>query len=403
MEYRLNTLREKIEVLHRVMAEENVYGIAIDAVDRSLATIDNATDISNHVFNVLPSKYETFKACYKEIHTVCYDYSTKMRVHLTTLPHTVLEANENIGYDLNDAINYINTIKNAAKGDDISSEIRNLKKKIGSVSENVSDLMETISIDIENMESFLIKHFPSIIDNIKKILQGIIPSTASYKKAKDDLLKLKRELEKDIKSQESSVAGAAIGVGITIISSIITFLAVVASGGTALPLCLTGAVGVITTVAGTVGLGFAGKKLVEMKEELEDTINKLAANEKDALVLDNYSEDVKEAENASKTLCDNMNIILQAWNDVNAAFCDILTYIEAYESQITNEQWEALGNALEACNDIIGKINTKVGQMVITEMKYTRNEFSVGMTGTEVTNSLKNVELISYKEYMMAI
>ena len=41
--------------------------------------------------------------------------------------------------------------------------------------------------------------------------------------------------------------------------------------------------------------------------------------------------------------------------------------------------------------------------MVITEMKYTRNEFSVGMTGTEVTNSLKNVELISYKEYMMAI
>ena len=121
------------------------------------------------------------------------------------------------------------------------------------------------------------------------------------------------------------------------------------------------------------------------------------------MVLDNYSEDVKEAENASKTLCDNMNIILQAWNDVNAAFCDILTYIEAYESQITNEQWEALGNALEACNDIIGKINTKVGQMVITEMKYTRNEFSVGMTGTEVTNSLKNVELISYKEYMMAI
>ena len=119
MEYRLNTLREKIEVLHRVMAEENVYGIAIDAVDRSLATIDNATDISNHIFNVLPSKYETFKACYKEIHTVCYDYSTKMRVHLTTLPHTVLEANENIGYDLNDAINYINTIKNAAKGDDI--------------------------------------------------------------------------------------------------------------------------------------------------------------------------------------------------------------------------------------------------------------------------------------------
>ena len=84
-------------------------------------------------------------------------------------------------------------------------------------------------------------------------------------------------------------------------------------------------------------------------------------------------------------------------------YCDILTYIEAYESQITNEQWEALGNALEACNDIIGKINTKVGQMVITEMKYTRNEFSVGMTGTEVTNSLKNVELISYKEYMMAI
>ena len=401
---RIETAMQKLR--KSVGENDNVseYVVAVQALNSSMATIMKNVDISGIVFNTYPQHYSTYQNCQATIVDSCTKYTQNVYSQLVNMPNNIIYSNSMLSICFNNALTATNKIiGNVDEGKEISTEVAIVTGNLKLVETNMKTIIDLLTILLNNLNKLESDEYEKIVEELEKILNSIVIDSGLYLKAKKELENTKKQLEEEIKNQTKSAVASGVTGALVLIAGTIAVISVVASGGTATPIILTGVSGFITLLGPILGVSYSAYNLVNAKKELEKVVTQLSQNETDSLLLEHYKESVKQAKEEMENVKEQLQNIKEAWEDIYGGYMEISNSIEVSYKTIDSEQWEKLADLLKKSVAVIEDINETLDTMKLDEVKYVKADISIGMSEEEVAKVLELAPQLSFIEYMLAI
>lgn len=390
--------------LRRLNEEPTKYAEAVSSLDMSMATIQKQVDLSRLVFNIFPAHYEQYTECCSRIVSHCTTYATQVHSQLESCPSSLLSSNSTLKSYFSAALGNVNSIIAKLENEgDIAADVNALRMNLRAVVNNMKPVIQTLNALLSNLKTLESESFAEIVKDLKDILDDIVIDTLEYNDAKRELELTKAIIENEIKSQTTAAIISGVTGALVIVATVISIIAVIASGGTATGAVLTGVAGFFTLVAPIVGVSLTAPQVTEAQKKLDTTITMLENNAKDTLMLDSYKSDVEKAVAEMDEVFKYLTEIKSTWEEVEAGYNSIEKYIEKSYANMYMEQWAKIQNLLNESIAAISSLDTLLESMRLKKIKYANIKLAVGMTAEEVAEALKSAELVSYIEYMMAI
>lgn len=384
--------------------EPTKYADAVSSLDTSMANIKNQVALSELVFNTFPAHYDKYTNCYSRIVANCTTYSTQVHSQLETCPRSLIKSNSTLqSYFSAALVNVKSIIAKLDNEGDITADVKALGNNLDAVVTNIRPIIQTLNVLLSNIETLESESFAEIMKDLNDILDDIVIDTLEYNNAKRDLELAKKALEDEIKSQMTTAIISGVTGALVIIATAISVIGIIASGGTATGVFLTGLAGAFTLAGPIVGVSLSAPQITVAQQNLDATITMLENNEKDTLMLDSYKSDVEKAAAEMDNVFIYLNVIKSTWEEVEDGYEKIEEYIKKSYVNMHREQWEKLYNLFDESIDVIDSLDTLLESMILKKTKYANIELVIGMTAEEVAEALKSAELVSYIEYMLAI
>ena len=391
--------------LAAIGTENSNYVAAVTAIENTMVTLSQMTMPPKADFANAPQTYDQIAECYGKIQNLAIEFTTKIYSELEHYPEACITSLERIDISLEKAQERVDFILENPEldQDDLSYEVKMLTRYMDAVAEEANGQIENLNILINNLETFKEKSVQTIEVIIKTILDDIKIETTEYQNAAKALEMAKKELEKEINGQIAMLVGTVIGAIVAVISAIFVIGAAIASGGGALAIGLSVA-GALVALGGTFfAIGFSAYELDSALKELDHTVAKLSGYEADILLFSEWRDEVDKCAKQLDGIREKLATVQDSWTAVKNGFATISVKIKKARGNLSSEEWQELKSVFASCQETSAETKAMLEDMKLENNRFADAKLQGGMTKEQVEEALKNANMLTFKEIMLAI
>lgn len=395
--------------------EQNVaYQEAVQKVHTYFLSINDMQPPTASSFTNCPTGWEELYskiiAAYEQGGTIANKYAMNLYANLQNFPPDCVKALTEINFCMIKARHYVNQIiKVMTTPTDDSPNVNSL---IASLRYPLNDAislaeMQILMLDIliKNINTFKNENVEEVRSSLQTILDGIGVGSYLFESAKEDLKKLKAEIEKEMKSQVDTMIAGGVAVVLSLVIAGLVVATTVLTGGTALPITLSVIGGLLTVGVASVPLVLDGVEYKQLANKLQRTVMDIESYEVDMLLFDSWANDVENVYNQLDVMCGYLNIIRDEWIGVKNDFSLLRDMIEAINDKkgrdLTVEEWQGIHNDISDCIDFSRGARTNAQKLALAEIEVSTAIITPDMTEAEVSEALDKSEKLPYVEYML--
>ena len=391
--------------LSAIGEENNKYVAAVTAIENTMVTLSQMSMPPKTDFANEPKTYDQIADCYKKIQNLAVEFTTKIYSELEHYPNACITSLERIDISLKKAQEKVDFIMSNPKlsEDDLSYEANLLARYMDAIAEEADGQIADLNILIDNLEKFKEKSVQTIEATMKTILDDIKIETAEYQAAEKALEEAKKALEKEINDQIAMLVGSVIGTIAAIIGAVFLIGVSIATAGTALAIGLTVAGALVAVGATLFAIGFDAYKLDSAIKELNHTVSKLESYAADILLFSQWHDNVVQCAEQLDGIREKLATVQDSWTKVKNGFATISAKVKKAKGSLSSKEWEELKSVFNACQETSEKTKAMLESMKLENNRFADAKLYGGMTKEQVEEALKNANLSTFKECMLAI
>ena len=400
------TLKRLEAGFSRMGSETSDYGNLVRSVETRLVTLEDLQLPEQSSFHNLPISYEDMRNCKKEIETLCTKFTLNIHSELLAYPDSVIKSLNKIDRKLAricDKIGDITDESNPMSNDDMEDAIEDIADYMKEIADEAEEQIKQLLILIGNLDRYAGEYTTTIMADINKILEDVKDSGDEYLKIADELNKEKEELESKIIEDAIEITASSILAIVGVIGVIASLVLLIPSGGSSTAIAVSVTCGVITAGGGLVGIGLDSYDIVQTKEEIQRKVDALDNLEQDKLLLSTWNSSVESAKNGLGDLKGDIEKIRDSWVSVKDGFREIADYVTDENVNPYHKNWSLILEYMSKCEEASAKIRDQISKMIIDEHKFSRAHVEIGMSKEQIEAAIKSAELVSFREYMLAV
>ena len=400
------TLKRLEAEFSRMGSETSDYGNLVRSVETRLVTLEDLQLPEQSSFYNVPISYEDMRNCKKEIETLCTKFTLNIHRELLAYPDSVIDSLNKIDRKLAricDKIGDITDESNPMSDDDMKDAIEDIADYMKEIADEAEDQIQQLLILIGNLDRYAGEYTTTIMADINKILEDVKDSGDEYLKIADELNKEKEELESKIIKDAIEITASSILAIIGVIGVIASLVLLIPSGGSSTAIAVSVTCGVITAGGGLVGIGLDSYDIVQTKDEIQRKVDALDNLEQDKLLLSTWNSSVESAKNGLGDLKGDIEKIRDSWVSVKDGFREIADYVTDENVNPYHKNWSLILEYMSKCEEASAKIRDQISKMIIDEHKFSRAHVEIGMNKEQIEAAIKSAEMVSFREYMLAV
>ena len=400
------TLKRLEAGFSRMGSETSDYGNLVRSVETRLVTLEDLQLPEQSSFHNLPISYEDMRNCKKEIETLCTKFTLNIHSELLAYPDSVIDSLNKIDRKLAricDKIGDITDESNPMSDDDMKDAIEDIADYMKEIADEAEEQIKQLLILIGNLDRYAGEYTTTIMADINKILEDVKYSGDEYLKIAEELNKEKEELESKIIKDAIEITASSILAIVGVIGVIASLVLLIPSGGSSTAIAVSVTCGVITAGGGLVGIGLDSYDIVQTKKEIQRKVNDLDNLEQDKLLLSTWNSSVESAKNGLGDLKGDIEKIRDSWVSVKDGFREIADYVTDENVNPYHKNWSLILEYMSKCEEASAKIRDQISKMIIDEHKFSRAHVEIGMSKEQIEAAIKSAELVSFREYMLAV
>ena len=400
------TLKRLEAGFSRMGSETSDYGNLVRSVETRLVTLEDLQLPEQSSFHNLPISYEDMRNCKKEIETLCTKFTLNIHSELLAYPDSVIDSLNKIDRKLAricDKIGDITDESNPMSDDDMEDAIEDIADYMKEIADEAEEQIKQLLILIGNLDRYAGEYTTTIMADINKILEDVKDSGDEYLKIADELNKEKEELESKIIEDAIEITASSILAIVGVIGVIASLVLLIPSGGSSTAIAVSVTCGVITAGGGLVGIGLDSYDIVQTKEEIQRKVDALDNLEQDKLLLSTWNSSVESAKNGLGDLKGDIEKIRDSWVSVKDGFREIADYVTDENVNPYHKNWSLILEYMNKCEEASARIRDQISKMIIDEHKFSRAHVEIGMSKEQIEAAIKSAELVSFREYMLAV
>ena len=400
------TLKRLEAGFSRMGSETSDYGNLVRSVETRLVTLEDLQLPEQSSFHNLPISYEDMRNCKKEIETLCTKFTLNIHSELLAYPDSVIKSLNKIDRKLAricDKIGDITDESNPMSNDDMEDAIEDIADYMKEIADEAEEQIKQLLILIGNLDRYAGEYTTTIMADINKILEDVKYSGDEYLKIAEELNKEKEELESKIIKDAIEITASSIVVVVGVIGVIASLVLLIPSGGSSTAIAVSVTCGVITAGGGLVGIGLDSYDIVQTKKEIQRKVNDLDNLEQDKLLLSTWNSSVESAKNGLGDLKGDIEKIRDSWVSVKDGFGEIADYVTDENVNPYHKNWSLILEYMSKCEEASAKIRDQISKMIIDEHKFSRAHVEIGMNKEQIEAAIKSAEMVSFREYMLAV
>ena len=271
------------------------------------------------------------------------------------------------------------------------------------IADEAEEQIKQLLILIGNLDRYAGEYTTTIMADINKILDDVKDSGDEYLKIAEELNKEKEELESKIVKDAIEITASSILAIVGVIGVIASLVLLIPSGGSSTAIAISVTCGVITAGGGLVGIGLDSYDIVQTKDEIQRKVDALDNLEQDKLLLSTWNSSVESAKNGLGDLKGDIEKIMDSWVSVKDGFREIADYVTDENVNPYHKNWSLILEYMSKCEEASAKIRDQISKMIIDEHKFSKAHVEVGMSKEEIEVAIKSAEMVSFREYMLAV
>ena len=382
------------------------YGELVSSVESRFVTLEDLELPAQSSFRNVPISYDDMRNCKKEIETLCTKFTLNIHSELLEYPEAVMKSLDKIDRKLEricDKIGEITDASNPMSDEDVKDAIQDIAEYMEEIADEAGDQIKALLILIGNLEKYAGEYTDTIMADINKILDDVKESGDEYLKIADEINKEKEELEAKIVEDAIDIAASGILAIVGVIGVIASLVLLIPSGGSSTAIAISVTCGVITAGGGLVGIGLDSYDIVQTKDEIQRKVDALDNLEQDKLLLSTWNSSVESAKNGLGDLKGDIEKIMDSWVSVKDGFREIADYVTDENVNPYHKNWSLILEYMSKCEEASAKIRDQISKMIIDEHKFSKAHVEVGMSKEEIEVAIKSAEMVSFREYMLAV
>ena len=400
------TLKRLEAGFSRMRSETSDYGNLVRSVETRLVTLEDLQLPEQSSFHNLPISYEDMRNCKKEIETLCTKFTLNIHSELLAYPDSVIKSLNKIDRKLAricDKIGDITDESNPMSDEDMKDAIEDIADYMKEIADEAEEQIKQLLILIGNLDRYAGEYTTTIMADINKILEDVKYSGDEYLKIADEINKEKEELEAKIVEDAIDIAASGILAIVGVIGVIASLVLLIPSGGSSTAIAISVTCGVITAGGGLVGIGLDSYDIVQTKDEIQRKVDALDNLEQDKLLLSTWNSSVESAKNGLGDLKGDIEKIRDSWVSVKDGFREIADYVTDENVNPYHKNWSLILEYMSKCKEASAKIRDQISKMIIDEHKFSKAYVEIGMSKEEIEAAIKSAEMVSFREYMLAV
>ena len=381
------------------------YGNLVRSVETRLMALHDIKLPEKSQFSNVPIDYDDMRNCKAEIEELCTTFTLDIHNQLLSYPNSVKSSLNKIDRRLNSICKTVNKIlaDENMSDDELKDAILDIAEDMENIVDQAEDQVENLNLLISNLDKYANKYTDKIMADINTILDDVKSSGDEYQKIADEINEEKDKLEAKITTDAIEIATAAVVVIAGVVGTIASLALLIPSGGSSIAIGLSVICGLIAVGGGVVAIGLDSYDIVQCKKEIQSKIDQLDDLEKDKLLLQTWNDSVQSAKDSLGDLKGDVIKIKNSWVDVKDGFDQIIAYITNKDVNPERKNWQMILEYMEKCQAVSKKIRDQISKMILDEHKVSKAKIEVGMTKEQVEEAIKSAEMVSFKEYMLAI
>ena len=400
------TLKRLEAGFSKMGSETSDYGNLVRSVETRLVTLEDLQLPEQSSFHNVPISYEDMRNCKKEIETLCTKFTLNIHSELLAYPDSVIKSLNKIDRKLAricDKIGDITDESNPMSDEDMKDAIEDIADYMKEIADEAEEQIKQLLILIGNLDRYAGEYTTTIMADINKILEDVKDSGDEYLKIADELNKEKEELESKIIKDAIEITASSILAIIGVIGVIASLVLLIPSGGSSTAIAVSVTCGVITAGGGLVGIGLDSYDIVQTKDEIQRKVDALDNLEQDKLLLSTWNSSVESAKNGLGDLKGDIEKIRDSWVSVKDGFGEIADYVTDENVNPYHKNWSLILEYMSKCEEASAKIRDQISKMIIDEHKFSRAHVEIGMNKEQIEAAIKSAEMVSFREYMLAV
>ena len=199
------------------------------------------------------------------------------------------------------------------------------------------------------------------------------------------------------------LVGSVIGTIAAIIGAAFLVAVSIATAGGALVISLTVAGALVAVGATLFAIGFDAYKLDSALKELKHTTAKLESYAADILLFSQWHDNVVQCAEQLDGIREKLATVQDSWTKVKNGFATISAKVKKAKGNLSSREWEELKSVFDACQETSEKTKAMLESMKLENNRFSDAKLYGGMTKAQVEEALKNGNLLTFKECMLAI
>lgn len=381
------------------------YGNLVRSVETRLMALHELTLPEKSEFNNVPIDYNDMRNCKVEIEDMCTSFTVTIHSQLLSYPGSVKSSLDRIDRKLNSICKTVKKILDNGNmsDDEIEDAILDIADDMKDIVDQAGEQVENLNQLINNLDKFANQYTDKIMADINRILDDVKSSGDEYKKIADRINEEKDKLKAKITTDAIEIATAAVVVIAGVVGVCASLALLIPSGGSSIAIGLSVICGLIAVGGGLVAIGLDSHEIDQCKKEIQSKIDQLDDLEKDKLLLQTWNDSVQDAKDGLGDLKGDVIKIKDSWVNVKDGFDQIIDYITDKNVNPERRNWEMILEYMEKCQAVSKKIRDQISKMILDEHKVSKAKIEVGMTKEQIEEAIKSAEMVSFKEYMLAI
>ena len=400
------TLKRLEAGFSKMGSETSDYGNLVRSVETRLVTLEDLQLPEQSSFHNVPISYEDMRNCKKEIETLCTKFTLNIHSELLAYPSSVIKSLDKIDRKLKricDKIGDITDESTPMSDEDMKDAIEDIADYMKEISAEAEEQIKQLLILIGNLDRYAGEYTTTIMADINKILDDVKDSGDEYLKIAEELNKEKEELESKIIEEAIEITASSILAIVGVIGVIALLVLLIPSGGSSTAIAISVTCGVITAGGGLVGIGLDSYDIVQTKDEIQRKVDALDNLEQDKLLLSTWNSSVESAKNGLGDLKGDIEKIRDSWVSVKDGFGEIADYVTDENVNPYHKNWSLILEYMSKCEEASAKIRDQISKMIIDEHKFSRAHVEIGMNKEQIEAAIKSAEMVSFREYMLAV
>lgn len=347
-------------------------------------------------FNILPENYAEYLKFYGAAQLEAKKWVKTIYTNLIMVPGVIADRTGITQKTLNDAQTYLERI--ILKPDD-GFAVMMFQQDLKDAQAVIDNMISTNQLLLDQLNDYQSTSLDIIQDNLKCLTETMMAGADVDERKIAELISRINALERDIKSQTTSVVGGSL---LVVTGIVMCSLALFTGWGTVAGIAGAVACGGIAIAGGSI-VGTSSRKIMDDKEEIKNAQAKCSLYEQDIAALktaaDTFDKFCLQMDEMKGYLAD----IIEVWQTIHDELGELHNDVEEASQEFSRQDWEQVRSSLQSAAEVCGRITVWMGDLDISDIQATDAVIAPGMTEEEIRTALKAGNTISFEEYILAV